>query len=197
MSTEATTKSTPGPKRPALEAAKLGEDIKGKVFIVTGCYSGIGVETTKALLAEGGKVVMAGRNPQLLETFTAQMKEAFTEDQVDSCVIDLGDFESVQKFAQYVLSKEYKKIRLICNAGVMNTPKGATKSGYETQMGINVIGHFLLANILVGVTARQVWVSSLGHTLVRTFLLAVAPHMLDQILTLLIVSIRAVGLTLS
>jgi len=167
MTTEATATTTPAPggKRSALEAAKLGEDIKGKVFIITGAYSGIGVETAKALLAEGGKIVIGGRNPQLLETFSKEMKDTYTEDQVDGFEIDLGDLESVKKFAEYILSKEYKDIRLICNAGVMNTPKGTTKSGYETQMGINVIGHFLLAKLLVGVTARQIWLSSLGHTM--------------------------------
>jgi len=169
MTTEGTTTpTTPGAKRPALEAAKLGEDINGKVFIITGSYSGIGVETAKALLTEGGKIVIGGRNPKLLETFSKEMKDAYSEDQVDGFVIDLGDLESVQKFAEYVLSKNYKDIRLICNAGVMNTPKGTTASGYETQMGVNVIGHFLLAKLLVGVTARQIWVSSLGHTLKKS-----------------------------
>jgi len=198
MTTEATTTpTTPGAKRPALEAAKLGEDINGKVFIITGSYSGIGVETAKALLTEGGKIVIGGRNPKLLEKFSKEMKDAYSEDQVDGFVIDLGDLESVQKFAEYVLSKKYKDIRLICNAGVMNTPKGTTRSGYETQMGVNVIGHFLLAKLLVGVTARQIWVSSLGHTLVRTFLFAVLCFSIQCKLTYPLLRIRAQGLTLT
>lgn len=165
--TEAT--PTPGHKRPALEAAKLGEDITGKVFVVTGCYSGIGVETCKALLAQGGKVVIGGRNEKLLEEFTAQMKADYDEKNVDSCAIDLGDLETVQKFAKHVLANEsYKDICVICNAGVMNTPPGQTKSGFDTQMGVNVVGHFLLCKMLADVTARQVWVSSLGHTMVRS-----------------------------
>jgi NAD(P)-dependent dehydrogenase (short-subunit alcohol dehydrogenase family) len=163
---------TPGFKRPAIEAAKLGEDIHGKVFVVTGCYSGIGVETTKALLAVGGKVVIGGRNKDLLEEFTAQMKKDYTEEQVDSCVIDLEDLESVQSFAKYVLANEnYKDIIVICNAGVMNAPKGLlTKSGFDSQMGVNVVGHYLLCKILADVTARQVWVSSLGHKMVSCLL---------------------------
>lgn len=163
-----TSPPTVGYKRPALEAAKLGENIKGKVFIVTGCYSGIGVETAKALLAQGGKVVIGGRNPKLLEEFAAKMKADYDEAQVDSSLIDLGNLESVQKFAKYVLAnKDHKDICVICNAGVMNTPPGRTNSGFDSQMGVNVVGHYLLCKMLVDITARQVWVSSLGHTLVR------------------------------
>jgi NAD(P)-dependent dehydrogenase (short-subunit alcohol dehydrogenase family) len=159
---------TPGFKRPAIEAAKLGEDVTGKVFVVTGCYSGIGVETTKALLAVGGKVVLGGRNKDLLEEFTAQMKKDYSEEQVDSSVIDLEDLESVQSFAKYVLANEkYKDLIVICNAGIMNAPKGLmTKSGFDSQMGVNVVGHHLLCKMLADVTARQVWVSSLGHKMV-------------------------------
>lgn len=163
---------TPGFKRPAIEAAKLGEDVTGKVFVVTGGYGGIGVETTKALLAVGGKVVIGGRNKDLLEEFTAQMKKDYSDEQVDSCVIDLEDLESVQSFAKYMLGKEnYKDLIVICNAGVMNAPKGLlTKSGFDSQMGVNVVGHYLLCKMLADVTARQVWLSSLGHKLVRCLL---------------------------
>ena len=141
---------TVGYKRTALEAAKLGENIDGKVFVVTGCYSGIGVETVKALLDQGGKVVLGGRNPQQLEDFAATMKSTYNDNtRVDSAVLDLGDLESVQKFAQYILAKTeiYHDVCVICNAGVMNTPPGLTKSGFESQMGVNVVGHYLLCKL--------------------------------------------------
>lgn len=156
---------TPGIDRTALEAAQLNGNIKGKVYVITGAYSGIGVETTKALLHEGGKVVVGGRNPKLLEEFVAKMKEEYSSDAVDGSVIDLGDLASVQAFAKYVNDKYDTVDVLINNAGVMNTPAGVTKDGIETQMGVNVVGHFLLAKSLVTKTKRQVWVSSLGHTM--------------------------------
>ena len=163
---EATTPPpTPGAKRTALEAAKLGE-VKGKTFVITGAYSGIGVETAKALLAEGGSVVVGGRNQQLLDEFVEKLKEEYDSSKVDGAVIDLADLATVKTFAEYVQNKGYQDVVLICNAGVMNTPPGQTKDGYETQMGVNVIGHFLLAKLLVKQTRRQVWVSSLGHTMV-------------------------------
>ena len=89
-----------------------------------------------------------------------------TDAQVDgSHTIDLADLESVRKFATYV-SKTYPVVHvLICNAGVMNVPFGITKQGIEQQIGINCVGHFLLAKILAKQTKRQVWVSSYGHTL--------------------------------
>ena len=133
---------TPGPKRTALEAAKLNGNVQGKLFVITGAYSGIGVETTKALLAEGGKVVVGGRNCKLQEEFVEQLKKDYDDDRIDEHIIDLGDLESVKDFAVYVSGK-YKSIDvLICNAGIMNTPPGVTKDGFEQQMGVNVIGHF-------------------------------------------------------
>lgn len=156
---------TPGKKRTALEAAQLNGDVKGKIYVITGAYSGIGVETTKALLQEGGKVVIGGRNPKLMDEFVAKMKKEYSEEQVDDFVMDLGDLESVKAFAKYISDKYPVIDVLICNAGIMNAPAGVTKNGFESQMGVNVIGHFLLAKALVDKTKRQVWVSSLGHTL--------------------------------
>lgn len=161
---------TPGPKRTALEAAQINGNVKDKVYVITGAYSGIGVEAAKALLHEGGKVVVGGRNPQQLDDFVAKMKAEYSEDQVDGHVIDLGDLASVQVFAKYVNSKYSVVDVLICNAGIMNSPAGVTKNGFESQMGVNVIGHFLLAKSLVEKTKRQVWVSSLGHTMVCTMI---------------------------
>jgi len=167
MTATTTSTPTPGKKRTALEAAQLNGNVKGKTYVITGAYSGIGVETTKALLQEGGNVVVGGRNPKLLDEFVVKMKKEYSEEQVDGSIIDLGDLESVKVFAKYVNDKYTVIDVLICNAGIMNAPAGVTKNGFESQMGVNVIGHFLLAKALVDKTKRQVWVSSLGHTLVR------------------------------
>jgi len=69
---------TPGNKRTALEAAQMhAEKIRDKLFVITGPYSEIGVETTKALLHEDGKVVLGGRNAKLLEEFCKEMKQQY------------------------------------------------------------------------------------------------------------------------
>jgi NAD(P)-dependent dehydrogenase (short-subunit alcohol dehydrogenase family) len=158
------TTGTPGKSRPALEAATMyADNIKDKIYVITGDYSGIGVETVKALLSQGAKtVVVGGRNSKLQEEFVTGL----ADDRVDgSCTIDLGNLASVQAFAKYVNDK-YSSINvLILNAGVMNAPAGVTKDGFEMQMGVNVIGHFLLAKLLADKTKRQVWVASAGHAM--------------------------------
>jgi short chain dehydrogenase len=154
----------------ALEVAEANKaSIEGKVFVVTGAYSGIGLEATKALLTAGGTVVLTGRSESLLqETVEALKKEGFDGAKIDGgCTIDLADLDTVKAFAKYVKGK-YDRIVLICNAGVMATPPGVTKQGFEQQFGINVIGHFLLAKLLVDKTSRQVWLSSSAHRAVRS-----------------------------
>lgn len=129
-------------------------------------------ETVKALLKVGAKkIVLGGRNPQLQEEFLGKLKKEQdglydTDTQVDgSHNIDLADLESVRNFGAFV-AKTYPVVHvLICNAGVMNVPAGVTKQGIEQQVGINCVGHFLLAKMLAKQTKRQVWVSSYGHTL--------------------------------
>jgi NAD(P)-dependent dehydrogenase (short-subunit alcohol dehydrogenase family) len=162
--------STFGFSSTALEVAEANKaSIDGHVFVVTGAYSGIGLEATKALLTAGGTVVLTGRSESLLrETVDSLQKEGFDEAKIDGgCTIDLADLETVKAFAAYVKGK-YDRIVLICNAGVMATPPGVTKQGFEQQFGVNVIGHFLLAKLLVDVTSRQVWLSSSAHRAVRT-----------------------------
>lgn len=158
----------PGHKRTAKEVADHYKDnVANKVFVVTGAYSGIGVETTKALLAAGAAtVIVGGRNRTLQDEFVASLEKDYAASggKIDgSHVIDLADLASVQQFAAYV-NETYSKIDvLILNAGIMNTPAGVTVNGLEQQMGVNCIGHFLLAKLLSNTTTRQVWVSSLAH----------------------------------
>ena len=143
-------------------------DLEGKVYLVTGAYSGLGSATTKALLSAKAKVIIAGRNPETQSKFSEELLANsdlnLEKNQIDaSHTLDLADLGSVRDFANYV-AKEYDEIHcLINNAGVMNTPAGQTKNGFEIQMGTNVIGHFLLAKILAPTTKRQVWLSSKGH----------------------------------
>ena len=126
----------------------------------------------KALLQVGAKkVVIGGRNRKLQNDFLVALKKEQndvydTDSQVDgSHLIDLADLQSVKEFGTYV-AKTYPVVDvLICNAGVMNIPAGVTKQNVEQQMGVNCVGHFLLAKMLAKQTKRQVWVSSYGHTL--------------------------------
>lgn len=116
-------------------------------------------------------MVIGGRNRKLQNDFLVALKKEQndvydTDSQVDgSHLIDLADLQSVKEFGTYV-AKTYPVVDvLICNAGVMNIPAGLTKQNVEQQMGVNCVGHFLLAKMLAKQTKRQVWVSSYGHTL--------------------------------
>jgi retinol dehydrogenase-13 len=161
-----------GSQRTALQVVEeTAENIAGKVYLIMGAYSGIGVETTRALLSKKGKVIVAGRNAKLQEEFVDQLKQEFGEDRSNDIdgghTIDLGDLESVKEFANYIISKYLKLDCVILNAGVMMCPKGVTKDGFETQFGTNVVGHFLLAKLLLPLVkeakGRYVWLSSRAH----------------------------------
>ncbi|MEL7003033.1 MAG: SDR family NAD(P)-dependent oxidoreductase [Bacteroidota bacterium] len=144
------------------------QDLGGKAFFFTGGYAGLGAINTKALLMANAKVIITGRSAKAQAEFVQQLRDDselnYEDQQVDaSHTLDLGDLESVKNFAYYI-KENYNQIDcLINNAGVMNTPPGKTKDGFETQMGINVVGHFLLSKILVDITRRQIWLSSKGH----------------------------------
>lgn len=155
--------SQPLPKT-AREAVE-GLDLTGKVFLVTGAYSGLGAATTEALLSAGGIVIVAGRNAKSQQDYVNGLT-AFDANLIDgSKTLDLGSLESVRDFANYVKANYSQIDCLVNNAGVMNTPPGTTKDGFEVQMGVNVIGHFLLAKLLADITRRQVWLSSSAHAL--------------------------------
>jgi len=151
-----------------------GCDLSGKVYVITGAYSGLGAAMARALWSAGANLVVAGRNPKLQQAFVDELK-ALTQagtsgadiGRIDAAhTVDLGSLASVRDFALAVKARHARIDGLINNAGVMNTPAGVTQDGFEVQMGTNVVGHFLLARILVDRTLRQVWLSSRGHSLV-------------------------------
>lgn len=160
----------PGPEsrnllpQTAREAVE-GLDLAGKVFLVTGAYSGLGAATTSALLSAGATVIVAGRNAKAQADFARQVETGPGVVEGER-TLDLGNLAAVADFARHILDRHDTIDCLINNAGVMNTPPGRTDDGFEVQMGTNVIGHFLLAKILAPRTQRQVWLSSMGHLLI-------------------------------
>ena len=150
----------------ALEAV-AGLDLAGRVYLVTGAYSGLGAMTSRALLSGGATVIVAGRNARAQADFASELvKEGFDAERIDADrTLDLGNLAAVRDFAADIAARYETIDCLVNNAGVMNTPPGKTADGFEVQMGTNVIGHFLLAKLLSPRTKRQVWLSSAGHTL--------------------------------
>lgn len=140
----------------------------GKVAIVTGANSGIGYETALELAKKGATVVMACRNLQKAEAAANQIRQSNPVGTVDVMELDLGDLDSVRQFAAAFQARYDRLDMLINNAGVMVPPYGKTAQGFETQFGVNHLGHFALTGLLLDVLlqtpqSRVVTVSSAAH----------------------------------
>ena len=141
------------------------KDLSGKIAIVTGGYSGIGLETTRALVAIGAKVIIPAKRTEVavqnLEGIVS--KENIVE-------MDLGNLNSVKKFTED-FKENFKKLDLLINnAGIMACPETRVGNGWESQFAVNHIGHFLLTKELMDTMAendgaRFVSLSSSAHSL--------------------------------
>jgi NAD(P)-dependent dehydrogenase (short-subunit alcohol dehydrogenase family) len=129
---------------------------EGRVFIITGANSGIGLPTARALGKAGAHVVLAVRDVAKGETAAASVPG---DREVRR--LDLADLASVRTFAE---AWQGDIDVLINNAGVMRTPERRTVDGFELQVGTNHLGHFALTNLLLPqLTDRVVTVSSGAH----------------------------------
>ncbi len=138
-------------------------DLAGKTAIVTGGYSGIGLETVRALADKGVRVVVPVRSPD-----KAAENLADVHGDVSTFPLDLGDLRSVRSFGDSMVSELDRLDYLINNAGIMASPEARVGPGWESQFGINHMGHFALTQTLmplIGQTdsARVVSLSSTAH----------------------------------
>ncbi|NRA63003.1 MAG: SDR family oxidoreductase [Pseudobacteriovorax sp.] len=126
------------------------KSLDGLVYIVTGSNSGIGLVTAKQLAKQGASVVMACRRVAEADKAIAEAaNEGLSSSLLKTMYLDLGDLESVRNFCQEFVSSYDRLDGLVNNAGVMNTPFQKTKDGFEMQIGINHLGHFLLTDLLL------------------------------------------------
>jgi NAD(P)-dependent dehydrogenase (short-subunit alcohol dehydrogenase family) len=142
-------------------------DMSGKVVIVTGASSGIGLETARALAAAGARLVLAVRTPAKGEAAVATMNGAARKGMTEVRPLDLASLESVRAFARDWTGPVDL---LVNNAGVMIPPLSRTADGFELQFGTNHLGHFALTNLLlpsISAHGRVVTVSSGAHQLGR------------------------------
>jgi len=144
-------------------------DQKGKIIIVTGANSGIGLVATKELCKKNATVVMAVRNKEKGETALQEVKREAPGASVSLMQLDLADLESIAKFS-VTFGQQYNSLHvLINNAGVMYPAKReVTKQGFEMQIGTNHLGHFALTGQLLAIIkktphSRVVMQSSLAH----------------------------------
>lgn len=137
------------------DSATLSKDISGKTYIVTGANSGVGLETTRQLIKQGGHVVMACRRVDAGEEAAKSFSHLSGSFEVMAC--DLSDLQSVRDFAQAFLHKYDRLDALMCNAGmvVMKNQRQETKDGFEWTLGVNYLGHFLLVESLLDILKKS------------------------------------------
>jgi NAD(P)-dependent dehydrogenase (short-subunit alcohol dehydrogenase family) len=138
-----------------------GIDLSGKTAIVTGGYSGIGTETSRALRAAGARVIVPARD-------IAKAKAALDGMDVEIAAMDLADPSSIDAFADAFVATGSPLHILINSAGIMACPLTRDARGYEMQFATNHLGHFQLTTrlwpaLLRAGGARVVALSSLGH----------------------------------
>lgn len=143
-----------------------GIDLSGRVSIVTGGTSGLGIETARTLAGAGAEVILAVRNLVAGAAQAAAINSDIGHDHVSAHPLDLSDLASVREFASKWGDRPLHL--LINNAGVMACPQSYTKDGFETQLGTNHLGHFLLSALLTpalkrGAPARVISLSSSAH----------------------------------
>ena len=139
------------PPAPRLTEANLSSQ-QGKVFVVTGGYSGVGVELSRILYRAGGSVYIAGRDEAKGLAAMAQMRADAPESsgKLSFLHVALDDLASVNAAAQRFLETESRLDVLFNNAGVSNPPAGSVSAqGFELQMATNCLGPHLLTQLLL------------------------------------------------
>lgn len=128
---------------------RLGS-LAGKTYLVTGATAGAGFEATRTLLGKGARVVMLNRNPDKSAAAVARLNEEYGDDADVSVVrMDLAVLDSVREAAAEVLEKAPRIDALICNAAIAQVAdQQITVDGFESQLGVNHFGHFLLCGLL-------------------------------------------------
>ncbi len=143
---------------------------KGKTFLITGGYGGIGAITTKDLLEAGATVVLACRSEKKMQEFKASLERDLAK-RLECLVCDVSDLDSVKDCAEQYLRAHKTLDVLICNSGIMFGPARKSKQGHELQFATNTLGHFLLTELLLESLERSsqggrvVHVSSVAYKL--------------------------------
>ena len=150
------------------DKATLSKDISGKIYIVTGANSGVGLETTRQLVKQGGHVVMACRRIEAGEEARSNFEGLKGSSEVIRC--DLANLQSVRDFVAAFKSKHNHLDGLMCNAGMVNMKNEPvyTKDGFEITWAVSYFGHFLMTELLLdslkaSTPSRMAILSSVVH----------------------------------
>ena len=146
-------------------------DLSGKTYLITGGNAGAGFQATRLLLQKGAKVVMLNRSTEKSQTAVADLKaELGAATDVSYIRMDLASLSDVRRAAAEVLQTVCRIDAILCNAAIAQVPKQIlTEDGFESMLGTNHYGHFLLCGLLFdrieASNGRIVVVSSLGYNM--------------------------------
>ncbi|KAF0306222.1 Retinol dehydrogenase 12 [Amphibalanus amphitrite] len=142
-------------------------DMTGKVVLVTGANSGLGLESTRLLAERGAAVVMACRDMKKAEEALQKIRRHTQNGQLIPMELDLADFDSIKSFARHFKEQFSRLDVLMNNAGVVYPVEAhkRTAQNYEIHFGVNHLGHFMLTGLLLdrlqtGTSSRIVIVAS-------------------------------------
>lgn len=152
-----------GPRRYRNRAQRLD----GKVVVITGANCGIGKETALEMVRRGARVIIGCRDTKKGTEALTDIRYRVPYAKIELIPLDLASLGSVRRFVQALADVSIVDI-LINNAGIMWGPKSLTEDGFESQLGTNHLGHFLLTLLLLDKVkksdfARIVNVSSVAH----------------------------------
>ncbi len=142
--------------------------LDGMNALVTGANSGLGFESSRALVRRGAHVIMACRNTEKAEAAAAKIRAETPDASLELLELDLMRLDSVKEAADVMLSKHTRLDILLNNAGIMAMPYQLTEDGFESQFGTNHLAHFALTGRLFPLLlstpgSRVVSVSSVAH----------------------------------
>ncbi|KAK4862402.1 hypothetical protein LT330_002535 [Penicillium expansum] len=149
-------------------------DLAGKVAIVTGGHTGLGFGTSIELAKHGARVYIASRSAAKFKDAEQDILSEYPKADVRFLMLDLADLKTVREAAERFVQQESSLHLLVNNAGVMCVPYEETGNGFEMQIGVNYIGHFVFTKLLIPIlqktaettekgSVRVVNVSSDGH----------------------------------
>ncbi|GAB6031589.1 hypothetical protein CHUAL_009354 [Chamberlinius hualienensis] len=144
------------------------ETLEGKTVVITGANCGVGKETARLLAKRGGRIILACRDLTRCEEARKEIVLETKNSQVICKKCDLSSLNSVRAFTDWFNKEESRLDILINNAGVMRCPRTVTAEGFEMQLGVNHLGHFVLTNLLLNklissAPSRIINVSSVAH----------------------------------
>lgn len=143
-------------------------DLTGKVAVITGSNAGLGFHIATDLAGAGARVIMACRNEVKANDAANKIRMASPRGTVETMTLDLADLSSVRAFSEALLSTIDRLDILGNNAGLMAVDESKTADGFETQFGVNHLGHFALTGLVLPLLtatpgSRVVNHSSMGH----------------------------------